>query len=251
MLISVINLSNGSVSNKKLQEVIRAVNRQVKEDFMPYWGFGATLRLEGKSSQKPSETSAADLRGDAILYVWDAEDDDDAAGYHDKNNRGIPYGVVYLKLAKKLDKNWSITFSHEALELIADPEVNLLVAGPHPNPKIKRKVLHDYEMCDAVQGESYVIDGVHVCNFVLPLYFTGGDEYEGRNDFLGTIHKDGSTLKSFGANPGGYINFYDPHTRKYQSYWGKDDKEAEKRMAIKKEMKVTRRGTRYARHFKQ
>ena len=39
-------------------------------------------------------------------------------------------------------------------------------------------------MCDAVQAESYTIDEVEVSNFVLPLYFTGGEELGG-NDFLG------------------------------------------------------------------
>ena len=39
-------------------------------------------------------------------------------------------------------------------------------------------------MCDAVQAETYEIDEVDVSNFVLPLYFTGGDELGGRNDFL-------------------------------------------------------------------
>jgi hypothetical protein len=46
-----------------------------------------------------------------------------------------------------LGESWTVTLSHEALELIADPEVNLLVAGPHPSqPKVD--VFHWYEMCD-------------------------------------------------------------------------------------------------------
>lgn len=89
--------------------------------------------------------------------------------------------------------------SHEALELIGDPEVNLLVAGPHPaNPN--QDVFHWYEMCDAVQAEIYQIDDVEVSNFVLPLYFTGSEEVGGRNDFLGRAHT-GRTLRSFSVNP--------------------------------------------------
>jgi hypothetical protein len=129
--------------------------------------------------------------------------------------------------------------SHEALELIADPEVNLLVAGQHPSPNIKRNVFHWYEMCDAVQNDNYEIDGVTVSDFVLPLYFTGSDEYTGRNDFLGS-----PKLKSFGTNPGGYIGFYDPHAQKSGS-WEPDD-EAKRRAKIKGKLKErTRRGLRY------
>lgn len=51
MIISVINLSGGAASDAKLQGAIRAVNRQIVEDFQPYWGFGAQLRLEGKSGR--------------------------------------------------------------------------------------------------------------------------------------------------------------------------------------------------------
>src|SRR5436853_495964 len=78
-----------------------------------------------------------------------------------------------------------ITLSHEALELLADPEANLLVQGPHPS-RPRHKVFHWFEMCDAVQDEHYLIDDVPVSNFVLPLYFTSSDERGGRNDFLGT-----------------------------------------------------------------
>src|SRR5262245_46355422 len=125
MIISVINHTNGKVSDEDLQFVIRAINRQIAEDFAPYWSMGATLRLEGRSEKVPSKLEMQDLRGDAILYLWDKIDVDGALGYHDQNARGIPYGFVFMELAKKLGEAWSVTLSHEALELIADPEVNL------------------------------------------------------------------------------------------------------------------------------
>jgi hypothetical protein len=149
-------------------------------------------------------------------------------------------------LSKKLAEDWSVTLSHEALELIADPEVNLLVSGTHPDPKLTREVFFWYEMCDAVQDESYVIDGVRVSNFVLPLYYTGSDEFDGRNDFLGTINKDGSRLKSFGVNPGGYAGYYDPKKRDHTTYSAPDDKRAKERMKIKSQAENTRRAARYS-----
>jgi hypothetical protein len=106
------------------------------------------------------------MRGDAVIYLWDKVSVEDALGYHDRNHRGIPFGFVFTELSKKLGENWTVTLSHEALETIGDPEVNLLVAGPHPSEE--RDVFHWYEMCDAVQDETYEIDGVEVSNFVLP-----------------------------------------------------------------------------------
>jgi len=246
MIISVINHTNGKILDEEIQRVIRAVNRQIAEDFEPYWSLGATVRLEGRSAKAPSTVNMLDMRGDAIIYLWHRVDVDDALGYHDTNARGIPYGFVFTELSAELGEPWSVTFSHEALELIADPEVNLLVMGPHP-AKSSKTVFHWYEMSDAVQSETYEIDHVPVSNFVLPLYFTGSDEPGGRNDFLGRSY-NGKTLNSFGVNPGGYVGFYNPETGEHESYARRGDAVAAKRLALKGEAKAARRAMRYTRY---
>lgn len=91
MIISVINLTRGEISDAKLQRAIRAVNRQIAEDFMPYWGFGARLRLEGKTGHTRTEVQLADMRGEAILYVRGPVRVKDTDGYHDRYFSGIPY----------------------------------------------------------------------------------------------------------------------------------------------------------------
>jgi hypothetical protein len=242
MIISIINYSNAKISDAELQQVIRAINRQIAQDFVSYWGIGAELRLEGTSSIKPRKQNPADMRGDAVIYIWDHIDVKDALGYHDENHRGIPYGFVLPTISKEAGENWTVTLSHEALELIGDPEVNLLVQGPHPvHPE--RQVFHWYEMCDAVQAETYKIDDVEVSNFLLPLYFTSSEEKGGRNDFLSNRY-DGKTLQSFGVNPGGYINYFDPETKKYESYTRPDDAVAARKLKIKGSMEMARRTAR-------
>ncbi len=245
MNISVVNHTNGKVSDEELQCVIRAINRQIREDFEPHWSISGSLRLEGRSMNEPDSVDLADMRGDAIIYLWDKTDVEDASGYHERNNRGVPFGFVFTSIAEKIGEHWSITLSHEALELLADPETNLLVMGPHPSGK--GDVFHWFEMCDAVQDEHYTIDGVEVSNFVLPLYFTGTrrtDEKGARNDFLGRVHRK-RTLKSFGINPGGYIGFYDPNDQRHDTFALTNDKRAKKRLEIKSTAKQTRRGVRY------
>jgi len=246
MIISVINHSNGLISDEKLEFTIRAINRQIAEDFEPYWSFGAQLRLEGRSEETPTKDKLADMRGDAVLYVWNKPKADDPLGYHRNNNRGIPYGFVFKELSDETGEDWTITLSHEALEMTADPENNLFVRGPHPTmPDVT--VFHWYEMCDAVQGEWYEIDGIKLSNFVLPLYFTGSDELGGRNDFLsrkydesGHRAPDGQTLKSFGINPGGYIGFFNPETKMPETYARPGDKEAEERLKYKLQTQTAR-----------
>jgi hypothetical protein len=219
MNISVINMTHGLLSDKEIQTAIRVINRQISEDFAPYWNLSGTLRLEGSSTPQPDKRKLRDMRGDAVLYIWDESDVPNALGYHASNYRGIPYGFVFIDIASDLDEDWTVTLSHEALELLGDQQANLLVQGTHPDGS-SRTVYHWHEMCDAVQRESYLIDNIAVSNFVLPLYFTPNTEEGSRNDFLGHVH-DGETLKSFGVNPGGYVGFYDPELNGHSTFMSK------------------------------
>lgn len=244
MIISVINRTQGVVKDSEILFAIRAINRQINEDFLPYWSFGASLRLEGSTEEIPNKEHPEDMRGDAIIYICDKVDTKEALGYHDQNFNGIPYGFVFTRLARQLREDWSVTLSHEALEITGDPATNLLVMGPHPDQLEHRNVFHAFEMCDAVQAESYEIDGVVVSNFVLPMYFTPGNDIKGRNDFLGYEYRK-KTLDSFGVNHGGYIGFFDPREERPVLFMRKDDKQARDRRRIKMQAKGTRRLLRY------
>ncbi|MBI3131453.1 MAG: hypothetical protein HYZ13_09020 [Acidobacteria bacterium] len=241
MRISVVN--HTAIPDGEVQRVIRALNRQIAEDFEPAWSMGAELRLEGRG-MKPTPNNPGEMRGDAVIYLWDDPAPAGVLGFHDKNGQGLPFGIVFTTTVAETGRPWSHTLSHEALELLADPEGNLLVRGPHPHPKRKgRFVFYWYEMCDAVQDEFYEIDGVVVSNFVLPLYFTSGDERRGRNDFLGLRHGR-MKLHSFGVNPGGYVGFYDPKTGKDHTYMAEGDARAAELMQIKKAWGRARRTAR-------
>ena len=245
MIISIINHSNGQVTDEQLQTAIRAINRQINEDFAPYWGMPATIRLEGRSVEDPDKIQVPDMRGDAVIYLWDEIDVEGALGYHFVNFRGVPFGFVFTELARSIGEPWSVTLSHEVLELIGDSEANLLVMGPHPVEE--RDVFHWHEMCDAVQAETYEIDGIDVSNFVLPLYFTGtreADELGARNDFLGKIY-EGGPLRSFGINPGGYVGFFDPELGDHDTFSIRGDSVALKRLEVKSRAREARRSVRY------
>ena len=178
------------------------------------------------------------MRGDAVLYLVDGVNSLGATGWHLANYGDIPYGIVFLGLCAKIKEAWSITLSHEALELVGDPMCNLLVQGNDPLDR-RRRVFHLFEMCDAVQAESYSIEGVALSNFVLPSYFSLGEQPGRRNDFLGRSYK-GKTLESFGMNPGGYLNILDPKTGNWEQPVYGDDKEAQRRRKLKSQVKAGR-----------
>ena len=172
MRICIANRSR-TISPSEFRATVHAVTRQVHEDFAPLWGMDAEVRYAAVS--RDDQPNPELNRADAILYVGELEDDrnsvEKAVGYHAQNHSGIPYGFVFADVAAKLGEAWSVTLSHEVLELIADPDVNLLVAAPHPQQP-SATVLRAYEVCDPVQGDAYAIDGIAVSNFVMPLYFS-------------------------------------------------------------------------------
>ena len=263
MRISVINLTFGLLSDREVITAIRAVNRQIAEDFAPYWNSYGVLRLEGNSSEDPDSENPEDMQGEGVIYLWDKSDVPNALGYHDKNFRGIPYGFVFVDIATEIGENWTVTLSHEALELLGDRRANTLVKGPDPRDR-RRNVYHWHEMCDAVQDEHYEIDGVRVSNFVLPLYFTPDEEPGSRNDFLGTQYRlagsrEIKSLRSFGINPGGYVGFFDPEVNDHITESAPDLDEARQeiidvgvkdraklRQKRKNKARMARRGNRYA-----
>lgn len=260
MRISVINLTHGLLADTEVITAVRAINRQIKEDFEPYWNMQGQLRLEGNSSAQPDIDHPEDMQGEAIIYLWDKADVPNALGYHDANYRGIPYGFVFVDIATEIGENWTVTFSHEALELIGDRQAGKLIRGPHPKDA-NRTVYHWHEMCDAVQDETYDIDGVEVSNFVLPLYFTEDAEPGSRNDFLGTQYisaSDGNkiSLLSFGINPGGYIGYFDHLNNRHETELGQDINAVDRvqtnntnraalRQKRKNKARTLRRGNRY------
>lgn len=236
MILSVFNLSHGAITDLQMQKVIRAINVQIERDFEPYWNFGATLRLEGHTARKGKQRfkfEPLDMRGDGVLYVLD-KFNKDLGGAHETDFRGVPGGVVYLDLSAGLQEKWTVSLSHEALEMVADPQTNLLVQGPHPEDR-EREVFHWFEVCDAVQAQTYPIDGIEVSDFVLPLYFTPSTEPGSRNNFMGTTvrGKTSYRLPSFGVARGGYIGYYDPKKDEHLTYEQQGDALAMKRRIVK------------------
>ncbi|WP_447597903.1 hypothetical protein [Nitrospira sp. Nam80] len=151
-----------------VQDAVRVMNRQIMEDFMPIWGYRRTLKYIAAGFEQADDNTLKEekIAADSVVYLLDESTLPGALGYHDLNTRDIPVGFVFV-----LDPNdWTTTLSHEVLELILDPTVNILIPGPHPKDP-QNIVLHAYEVCDAVERMSYKIDGIDVSNFLTNLLY--------------------------------------------------------------------------------
>lgn len=208
--ISVINFTT-QLTDQVVQEAVRAMNRQIREDFIPVWGNGRALELHAAAFDLADAATLTEesVRGDSVIYLVDEASLPGALGYHDLNTADIPVGFVFV-----LNQgDWTITLSHEVLELIIDPTVNIFVPGPDPRDA-NNTVLHTYEVCDAVERTSYLIDNIPVSNFVTPSYFTIGEAAGTRNDFLGV------GVDSFGVTQNSHIAFFDLATSDFVTIVG-------------------------------
>src|SRR5262249_53000547 len=101
---------------------------------------------------------------------------------------------------------YTSTLSHELLEMIADPNVNLYAIGKFRQNGKTRTGLFGLEVCDPVEANYYKINGVTVSDFVKPEWFEP-DHKPGqmRMDYLGKIDAP------FMLAEGGYADVFSNH----------------------------------------
>jgi hypothetical protein len=159
--ISVINEST-VLADADVVPVMAALQKQVTNDFCPVWGADAELSILTKGAQPPA--------GNWWLVLLDDSDQANALGYHDLTTEGLPIGKVFAASDLKAGTSWTVTASHELLEMLGDPNINLTVFVQSSNTA---GMLYAYEICDACEDDSlgYQIDNVLLSDFVYPSWF--------------------------------------------------------------------------------
>jgi len=159
--ISVINEST-VLTDADVIPVVAALQQQVTNDFRPAWGVDAELTMVTQGAQPAP--------GNWWLVILDDSDQAGALGYHDLTADGLPLGKVFAASDLKFGTSWTVTASHELLEMLGDPNINLTVFVQNANTT---GTLYAYEVCDACEDDSfaYPIDNVLVSDFVYPAWF--------------------------------------------------------------------------------
>jgi hypothetical protein len=161
--VAVINEST-VVSDQELAACIAALLDQVQTDFFPYWGIECQL----VGFQKANIASIpADMWQ---LVILDDSDQAEALGYHELTASGRPLGKVFAKSDIDAGTSWTVTASHELLEMLADPWINLAAERDEADGTAS---FYAYEVCDAVEADAlgYKIGDVLVSDFVTPAWF--------------------------------------------------------------------------------
>jgi hypothetical protein len=136
-----------------LRKLVAALDKQMKRDFVPIWGYPATLYI----TDKP--------KSDEWQFVFlDDADAANALGYHDLTKDGQPVSKIFVKTTVAAGEKVSVTASHELMEMMIDPGAQLWAENSDG-------LFYAYEMCDAVEAEEYDIDGIAVSDFLFPSFF--------------------------------------------------------------------------------
>jgi hypothetical protein len=191
--IAIINDST-VLSDAEVHKAVAPLQKQIDRDAGPVWGISAQLRFVPKGGQP-----AAD---EWWLAVLDNSDQAGALGYHDLTDKALPLSKVFAGSDIQYGQSWTVTCSHELLEMLVDPSINLTVFDEGP---IGAR-LYAYEVCDACEADQYAydIDGTLVSDFVYPAWFEsfrakGSTKFDHRNQIN----------EPFQLLPGGYIGVND------------------------------------------
>jgi hypothetical protein len=188
--IALVSQTN-NISAAGLSRVGAALQKQTTRDLAPIWEIKATVDTFARLSDVP------------IGYwpiVITEQDLGDAAGIHE-DKQGQPFALV------RYSYGWSLTASHECLEMLVDPFGNRLMAG-QSLMEDQGRVEYLVEVCDPSEDDAfaYRVNGIVVSDFYTPEFFAPEQTPAARYSFTRAITAPREVMK------GGYISWHDPVT---------------------------------------
>lgn len=186
--LALVSESKG-IDLAELTRVAAALDKQATRDFAPIWGINASIHAFARLEDVPL--------GYWPMIVQDDIGIEDAAGIHlDKD--GQPYALITA------GNNWSLTASHETVEMLADPFGNRVIAGPSLI-KEQGRVNYLVEVSDPSEAAefAYTVNDILVSDFYTPSYFDPVKACGVRYSFTGAITEPRQVLKD------GYLSWHE------------------------------------------
>ena len=192
MLVTEIAIvsETANINDSQLNKVAAALQKQAIRDLEPIWNIIATVDGFSKLEDVPLGYWPIIVRDDIGMPG--------AAGVHLDDN-GQPFALV------QYSDSWSLTASHEALEMLVDPFGNRLVAGDSPKPG-QGRVEFLVEVSDPTEDAQfgYAVNGLLVSDFYTPSFFDPVASPGVRYSYGG--HIDGPRRIA----QGGYLSWHEP-----------------------------------------
>jgi hypothetical protein len=176
-----------SVGFSELTRVSAALQKQVTRDLSQCWDIQGTVDAFASLQDVPPGYWPIIIRDDI---------GQDTEGVH-CDDTGQPMALVTS------DLDWSITASHEVLEMLVDPLGDRRIAGPSVTGDDGR-VEYLVEVADPVSGKWYLVNGVKVSDFYTPHFFDPIQADAIQYSFMGNLKGPRQILF------GGYVTWFDP-----------------------------------------
>ena len=193
--VSIVNACN-AVSDDQCRALTDALQMQVSRDFAPVWNIDAKLSFV-PNGEKPAA-------GTWWLSILDNTDRAGVLGHHDLTPDGLPLGKSFAGTDIRYGYEWTVTASHELLEMLVNPDLNLAILAHTQTGDSK---LYAYEVCDPCEDDedAYSINEIKVCDFVYPAYFqtfrtAGSTQFDHQNKLVAPLPA---------LLPAGYISTFD------------------------------------------
>jgi len=157
--VSVLNESK-IVKQSDVQQMVDALKLQIQRDFEPIWGIGCDLQF-APGTPPP---------GTWWLVILDDAAQATVLGYHELTDEGLPLAKVFAKICQDQKLSWTVSASHELIEMLADPNINLSVLHSDDD---RTQSFVAYEICDPCEADefAYKVGEVLVSDFVFPSWF--------------------------------------------------------------------------------
>ena len=209
--VALVSLSR-DISLKNLLIAAAALQKQLTRDFQPFWGVPATVDAFADLESIPSDYRPVVIFGDSEELagrlevaigeeragrLFAAFDAGQLAGLHLNTFTRQPFSLV------EATESWTVTASHEMLEMVTNAFGNRVRAAAHPlDPSVRVNYL--LEICDPCLASWYPSNGVPVADFYTPRYLDPVGAAQARYSFTGEIEYPLQIL------PGGYLSWIDP-----------------------------------------
>jgi hypothetical protein len=135
-------------------KLLEALQEYVDAHVAPIWGTPCRM-----------VESTGFVKGSWAMQFLDESDEQGALAYHDLTPDGFPLAKVFVKTILDNGETVSSAASHELVEMLVDPGINLLSTGPDA------KAAYAYESADPVEEVSFDVRGLPMSDFVYPSYF--------------------------------------------------------------------------------
>lgn len=131
------------LTDEQVQTAMRCLQAQATGDYYPVYGLLATLKwLPKGNSPKPGQWQ---------LVFADTSNLAGALGYHEATVNGDPIGFVFVKDDIQSGSSWTVTASHELIEMLGDPDITTVEEQDNADGSI---TFRPKELCDSCEDDS-------------------------------------------------------------------------------------------------